>query len=321
MSCSTNFNSASELADAMKRLGKNFNILQLSQGFLNGHIAVCHLKGLSLFSIQTNQLLLFNGDRGDDCISFCVEMSGNHNDHRIHADVIDPHSVHGFKPDLSESHFQLTAGSTTIFAVTSSKKFLTFIEHCGHPEIIEILHKSNSLQLPPKAHTKLCRQFFWHINQPLQRYDLRTIYTEQLYFLLLTLLKQSDSHEFKPFKITPRQQIIHDFVNWGFNNANKTFKLDDISTILYSSRRTLIQGCKENFQIGPMELLKSIRLEQVNRVLRSNAIRQSLELSKVGDVAHHFGFTSRGHFSAAYQSQFGESPRQTLNKSKLLTQA
>ena len=68
--------------------------------------------------------------------------------------------------------------------------------------------------------------------------------------------------------------------------------------------------------MGPMELLRLIRLEQVNRVLRSNELRKSLELNKVGDVANYFGFSSRGHFSAAYQSQYGETPRQTLSKAK-----
>ena len=34
--------------------------------------------------------------------------------------------------------------------------------------------------------------------------------------------------------------------------------------------------------MGPMELLRLIRLEQVNCVLRSNELRKSLELNKVG---------------------------------------
>ena len=59
-----------------------------------------------------------------------------------------------------------------------------------------------------------------------------------------------------------------------------------------------------------------IRLEQVNYMLRSNELRNSLELHKIGDIADHFGFTSRGHFSASYQSYFGETPRKTLAGAK-----
>jgi AraC family ethanolamine operon transcriptional activator len=112
------------------------------------------------------------------------------------------------------------------------------------------------------------------------------------------------------------KKIVQELVGWGFGNSTNPIKLDDLVNIFFSSRRTIIQGCKENFDIGPMELLRLIRLEQVNKTLRSNEIRESLELKKVGDVASHFGFTSRGHFSAAYQNQYGETPRQTLLKTK-----
>ena len=317
LSWSTSFNSASELAAAMLRLGKEFDILQLSSGPLQGHFSVVHLKELSLFSIQTNQLLLFNGDRGKDCTSFSLEVSGNHRDHRIHSDAISPYSLHGFKPDLSESHFQLTAGSTNIFTVTSSKKFNTFVERCGHDSLLETLHNSNSLQLCPDNYAAISKNFSWHLNNPSSSMEFRSHHTEQLYILLLNALTKTEQNNFKTFEIAPRQQIIQELVRWGFRNSSTPIKLDDISSILYSSRRTLIQGCKENFQIGPMELLRSIRLEQVNWALRSNEIRKSLDLNKVGEIANHFGFTSRGHFSAAYQNHFGETPRQTLKNANL----
>ena len=70
ISWSTKFNSASELAAVLLRLGKQFDVLQLSTGQIQGHFSVVHLNELSIFSIQTNQLLLLNGERGQDCITF-----------------------------------------------------------------------------------------------------------------------------------------------------------------------------------------------------------------------------------------------------------
>jgi AraC family ethanolamine operon transcriptional activator len=72
LSWSTSFRSASELATALLRLGKSFDVLQLSAGPLQGHFSVVHLKDLSIFSIQTNQLLLLNGERGTDSITFSL---------------------------------------------------------------------------------------------------------------------------------------------------------------------------------------------------------------------------------------------------------
>ena len=41
---------------------------------------------------------------------------------------------------------------------------------------------------------------------------------------------------------------------------------------------------------------------------------QGLTVALVGDIAQRFGFRSRGHFAAAYQEQYGQSPRKTLNQ-------
>ena len=126
-----------------------------------------HLKDLSIFRIQTNQLLLLNGERGNDCVSFSLETSGIHNDHRIFCQAIEPYSLHGFKPDLSESHFQITAGSTSVIAVASAKRFSSFLKYCGHLELLESLYTSNSLQLQPHIYAKIAQQFAWYFNNPL----------------------------------------------------------------------------------------------------------------------------------------------------------
>ena len=313
---STTFNSASELAAALLRLGKNFNVLQLSQGQLHGHFSVVHLKDLSIFSIHTNQLLLLNGERGKDSIAFSLETSGVHDDHRIFSQSIEPYSLHGFKPDLQESHFQLTAGSTSVIAITSARKFGRFLERCGQTKLIDTLNTSNSLQLQPKHYSKISRQLIWYLNNPLIYSEQRSLHTGHIFSQMLEIFTETKYDQFSSFKIAPRQQLVCDLINWGFENSTQPLKLDEISNILLSSRRTLIQGCTENFQRGPMELLRLIRLEQVNYVLRSNELRRSLGIYKIGDIAQHFGFTSRGHFSASYQSYFGETPRKTLADAK-----
>jgi len=318
ISWSTDFKSASELAAVLLRLGKQFNVLQLTAGQLQGHFAVVHLNDLSIFSIQTNQLLLLNGERGQDCITFSLETSGNHSDHKVYCQSIESHSLHGFKPDLKESHFQLTACSTTIIAITSAKKFCRYLECSGAFELRDSLYTSNSLQLSPEYYSAIANNLCWHLNNPSNNPELRSLHTGEIFALMLEALSSRNNQSFKPFEVAPRQQLVCELISWGFDNSTNPLKLDDVSNILFSSRRTLIQGCKENFEMGPMEVLRLIRLEEVNHFLRSKELRRELKLNKVGEIASHFGFTSRGHFSASYQNHFGESPRQTLSKANLV---
>ena len=107
---------------------------------------------------------------------------------------------------------------------------------------------------------------------------------------------------------------MHELISWGFINGREELNLDEVSQTLYASRRTLIQGTKEALDLGPMELLKRIRLQQVNGMLRSEELRHAAGLHTVTEVAQHFGFRSRGHFAKAYHQLFAESPSTTLSQ-------
>ena len=114
---------------------------------------------------------------------------------------------------------------------------------------------------------------------------------------------------------SPRQQLVKEFVAWAFSNASQDWNLDQISEFLFASRRTLIQGTKESFDMGPMEMMKRVRLEQVNWILRSPETRVDKNFKTITEVAQHFGFQSRGHFARAYQQIFHETPSETWLKS------
>ena len=104
-------------------------------------------------------------------------------------------------------------------------------------------------------------------------------------------------------------------MDWGFKNAEQDYNLDQISESLFASRRTLIQGTKESFGMGPMEMMKRVRLEQVNWILRSPDARADKNFKTISEIAQHYKFQSRGHFAKAYQQVFAETPSETWLKS------
>ena len=108
---------------------------------------------------------------------------------------------------------------------------------------------------------------------------------------------------------------MREFVDWAFDNSCNDCNLDQISELLFASRRTLIQGTKEAFDMGPMEMMKRVRLEKVNWILRSLEAREAQKFKTITQVAQHYGFQSRGHFAKAYQSLFAETPSETWLKS------
>ncbi len=312
LSWSTPFRSATELTQSLARLGKDFNALQLSQGQLQGRISVVHLLGISLLEIQTNQLLLLNGERGDDCTAFALESSNTIDDHKVHGKPINPNSLHGFKSGLNESFFSLTAGSTSYMVVTSTTRFHRYLMHCGQEHLVELLGRCNGVTLNQDHHRALCRIIATLFNAPTTRAADRQLNSSLLQTCLLNGLVESQADEYVTHQPKARHDLIRELVHWGFQNGHQPLNLDDVSRALYTSRRTLILGSKESTGMGPMELLRSIRLEQVNWMLRSPATRAASKLHSISEVAQHFGFRSRGNFAAIYRQHFEESPRDTL---------
>ena len=312
---SFSFRSASELAQLFRLAGKQFDALQLSQGALDGRFCIANFGSVALLKISTSQRLLLNGDRGPDCISFSLEASGQAHDHKVFAVPIAAYSINGFRQGMTESHFELSANSTTYLTTTSCQRFNAYLEHCGVEGLIEQMQTSNGLQVSPQMHQHLAEEFERLIQSPLSTANQRQQAGHRLYKLFLNCLSHNSANTcFIPFTTSPRHELVRELVSWGFRNGSEELNLDELSQTLYASRRTLIQGSKEAFDIGPMELLKRIRLEQVNGMLRSPELRQAAQLNTVTEVAQHFGFRSRGHFAKAYQQLFAESPSTTLSQ-------
>ena len=309
------FRSASELAQLFRLAGKQFDALQLSPGNLNGCFALANFGSVALLKITTSQRLLLNGERGPDCISFSLEASGQADDHKVFSIPIAAYSVNGFRQGMLESHFELSANSTTYLTITSCHRFNTYLERSGLDCLIEQMQTSNALQIAPRMHQHLAQEFERLIQTPLATTIQRQQAARQLYTLFLNCLRNNSAEScFIPFATSPRQKLVYELISWGFINGQEELNLDEVSQTLYASRRTLIQGTKEALDLGPMELLKRIRLQQVNGMLRSEELRHAAGLHTVTEVAQHFGFHSRGHFAKSYQQLFAESPSTTLSQ-------
>ena len=309
------FHSASELKQLFKLIGKSFDAVQLSQGRLQGRFKVANLGSIVLIELKTNQHLLLNGDRGPDCMSFCFEATGLADEHRLFNIPIATYSLNGFRQGQIEAHFQLSANTTTYLSVLSTSRFNAFLSSCNSDSIIEHLEANNALQVSPSVHAQFRQKFQYFLeHQPTTSQQSRQA-RNYLFSSFLDALSNKEEHKYLTFNPSPRQKLVREFVSWSFKNAEQECSLDQISESLFASRRTLIQGTKESLGMGPMEIMKRVRLEQVNWILRKPDVRADKKFRTISEIAQHYGFQSRGHFAKAYQQVFAESPSETWLKS------
>ena len=309
------FHSASELKQLFNLIGKSFDAVQLSHGRLQGRFKVANLGSIVLIELQTNQRLLLNGERGHDCMSFCFEATGMADEHRLFNIPIAQYSLNGFRQGQIESHFQLSANTTTYLAILSTSRFNAFLNHCDSADVIEELETNNALQINPSLHAQFRQKFQYFLDHQPSTSQQRRQTTNHLYSSFLNAICDKREYKYLAYNPSPRQKLVREFVAWGFKNAEQDYNLDQISEILFASRRTLIQGTKESLGMGPMEIMKRVRLEQVNWILRSPDARSDKKFRTISEIAQHYGFQSRGHFAKSYQQVFAESPSETWLKS------
>ncbi len=91
------------------------------------------------------------------------------------------------------------------------------------------------------------------------------------------------------------------------NIENPEFSVDDLSREVGMSRVHLNRKLKENINVSPNNLIKSIRLKQAAYLLIKNKVN-------VSDVAYKVGFSSHSYFSNNFREYFGMAPSEFVAK-------
>jgi AraC-like DNA-binding protein len=90
-----------------------------------------------------------------------------------------------------------------------------------------------------------------------------------------------------------------------------SIKIADLLSICKCSRSALFSAFQTKRGYSPMEFIIERRLQRARKMLQEGKSCES-----VSSIAMESGFTHLGRFSLTYKKRFGESPRETIHKSK-----
>lgn len=101
--------------------------------------------------------------------------------------------------------------------------------------------------------------------------------------------------------------------DWLTENHGTAIAVPDVARAVGLSVRQLQAVTTDRFGLTPTELLRSIRLTEARRRLTGD--RAELPTT-VAEAAHGAGFAHLGRFAQLYRSTYGESPHQSLARSR-----
>ena len=109
-----------------------------------------------------------------------------------------------------------------------------------------------------------------------------------------------------------RLPILHRAEEFMRAHLDQPLMLHDICRAARASERSVEYAFQETYGVGAKQYLRFLRLSQVHRELQ----RSWGSGAMVRDLAARFGFWHMGHFTAAYRSVYGETPRQTVRRGR-----
>jgi len=135
---------------------------------------------------------------------------------------------------------------------------------------------------------------------------------------LLTLLLHQHPHTYSselaaPAPV-PTPGIVRRAESYMTENAATTLSIPDVAAALGVSVRSLQEGFRQWRNTTPNEFLRQTRL----RLVREELLHSD-EITDVTSVALRHGFTHLGRFSGYYHAAFGELPRVTQRRRRILT--
>ena len=91
--------------------------------------------------------------------------------------------------------------------------------------------------------------------------------------------------------------------------------ISEITKYLNTGKESLSIACRTNFDMPILDLIKSIRLEQVKKSYLNPHVPKGLKNFTKKQNALYYGFKNWETFQRFYYQTFQESPDETINKS------
>ena len=301
-------------------LSLDTHFLQLEGGsFFASQLLVFEVPPLRLMRLQIDKRLHTIGSKPKGMFSVTLDLDPRPFEvpWRSHGQELTVNSLFGVQVN-TDVHFTVPANVTIGVIFISVDALNQWAMQLGWPGFEgELLPSSNVVLTDPNSINGLrtyLRQLFTLAEQAPDRLRLpatQRLVREDLMPLLLEALISGTSPTRRASRSPARIEIVKDLQRWLHVHPTVPVTLADLCREAHASRRTLIQGFQDHLGMGPMAYVKLLRLHGIRRQLLA-AEPGGLQ---IGAVAQGWGFHNAGHFAADYRRLFGESPRDTLQRS------
>ena len=305
----SSFQSTSELKYLLSKIGFNVDIIQVTAGFMRGQIRASYHPNAFAIEIQSSQGLLVTGNANPNLINIALERGPHLYLNRVQGHALPENAISGFNSQKKEIYYSVSPGSRLCAGFLKKKIVIDLADQLYGEIALDRLASNNIRRIEPWRFALLSNSILNRLNTIDGRDQIASITTD-LATSFIDALCGHQRVEFDTEKPLPNRELVRDFVKHSLEKgAKEPITIDQLTDSLFTSKSVLSSAIKQSTGLTPLTFLRNVRLEQV----RTELIKGDPATSVI-EVAHKYGFPSRGHFSRYYREQFGELPRETLAK-------
>ena len=183
-----------------------------------------------------------------------------------------------------------------------------------HEDPEEVIRKHGVIRMHPRLAAKIREVSLAYLDAA-QRFQESTCEPSPLSEMVESAVELV-AHALASSQVLPRSQatlrrrreLVRKAKELSMRGADQPLRVGGLCRDLAVSERTLRHAFCDVTGLSPLDYLKILRLNRVNRTLREADPAELL----VKQAAYSNGFTHLGQFSRDYKQLFGESPSQTL---------
>ena len=305
----------SHYAEYYSKSNFSCNVTQLSKGELVTSSICAPITDVHLEIFKSNQTLLYEEDANQNSVAFCwiddpQQLSQSNT-------IIGGHkmrnlSIAGFnRLNKTGGNTWDIVGAHTILCCMSLKweKLKEQIGKLNAYNAYAKLEECVGIDSEGAASTHLKKLFDRHFKHGVKS-------NQDFYDLAIALLEDSSDGNNIFTSRSDQTDLIEDLVKLLHEDRPglPPLTIQQVSQYLDLEEKSLSETCKSNFGMGILELIKSIRLEQVKKSYLNPHVPAGLRRFTMKQNALYYGFKNWRSFERLYFKTFCESPEESIEK-------
>jgi AraC family ethanolamine operon transcriptional activator len=309
-----------EFEAVLHQVGLDLELVQIRPGPFHAEGWVVPLEHLQVVQLRLGRPVLAIGSKPLHCFAFGLSLEPivpGPVGLQAHGHDLPEQAVYGLDP-FREVHLVTPEHYGLALIRVERSLLLESAERLGCPDLERPLVHHNWLQLDaPRLGDlrgflmtlfRLAREHPGVLASLEQQRQLARDLLPLVLEALVDGLERRSGREREPARI----DLVKLVEAWARDHPTEPITLEDLCSLVYASRRSLMRGFREHLGMGPMAYLKVRRLHGVHAQL----LQREAGSVRVQDLAAHWGFHNSGHFARDYRTHFGERPRETLRRQR-----